>query len=179
MKALREIAILVFLAVLIVLPIRAFVAQPFIVEGESMVPTFSDSDYLIIDEFTYRLEDPKRGDVIVFRYPGNPSIFYIKRIIGLPGETVRIKEGVVEITGADSQVISLSEPYVINEDATYAPETTLGKEHYFVMGDNRPRSSDSRVWGPLPREDIMGRALLRVFPTAHAGFFPGKTEYAP
>lgn len=173
MKALREVLIIVVLAVLIVVPIRAFIAQPFVVEGESMYPTFKDSDYLIIDEFSYRFSDPERGDVIVFRYPNNPSVFYIKRIIGLPGETVRIERGTVTVTATSGEAVTLSEPYVVNEDATYTLDATLGQEQYFVMGDNRPRSSDSRVWGPLPKEDIMGRAFFRLFPVAQAGAMPG------
>lgn len=176
MKALREVVTIVVLAVLIVVPIRTFIAQPFVVEGESMFPTFKDSDYLIIDEFTYRLEDPQRGDVVVFRYPNNPSVFYVKRLIGLPGETVKIEKGSVRITTASGEVITLDEPYVVNEDATYTLDATLGEEQYFVMGDNRPRSSDSRVWGPLPKEDIVGRAWIRLFPVAEAGFMPGSLE---
>lgn len=173
MRALKEIFTLVILAVLIVIPIRIFIAQPFIVEGLSMYPTFKDKDYLIIDELTYRLEEPKRGDVVVFRYPGNPSIFYIKRIIGLPGESVKINKGVVSVTHADGTTTTLSEPYVVAEDATYTLDATLGTEQYFVMGDNRPKSSDSRVWGPLPKADIIGRAYVRVFPFAQAGILPG------
>ena len=173
MKALREVVTLVALAVVIVLPIRMFIAQPFVVEGESMVPTLQDADYLIIDEVSYRFSEPKRGDVVVFRYPKNPSVFYVKRIIGLPGETVEIERGVVSVKRADGSTLTLEEPYVINEDATYTLDATLGAEQYFVMGDNRPRSSDSRVWGPLPKEDIVGRAAARVLPLSQAALSPG------
>lgn len=173
MKVLKEIFWLVLLAVLIVVPIRVFVAQPFVVEGLSMYPTFGDGDYLIIDELSYRLEEPVRGDVIVFRYPNNPSIFYIKRVIGLPGEMVRIDRGTVTITRADGSELSLDEQYVVAEDATYSGVTTLGAEQYFVMGDNRPKSSDSRVWGALPEADIIGKAFVRIMPTASAAFNPG------
>ncbi len=176
MKALREIFTLVILAVLIVVPIRVFIAQPFVVEGLSMFPTFGDHDYLIVDEISYRIGDPLRGDVIIFRYPGNPSIFYIKRVIGLPGETVRIERGAVAITKTDGTTLTLDEPYVVAEDATYTMTSTLGPDQYFVMGDNRPKSSDSRVWGPLPKDDIIGRAYLRVFPFDKAEVMPGDTN---
>ena len=178
MKALKEIFLLVVLAVVIVVPIRVFIAQPFVVEGLSMYPTFKDGDYLVIDEVTYRFSEPSRGDVIVFRYPNNPSIFYIKRVIALPGESVRIEEGIVSITRADGTTLTLDEPYVVAEDATYAINTTLGSEQYFVLGDNRPKSSDSRVWGALPKEDIIGRAFVRLFPVANAAVLPGVAEFS-
>jgi signal peptidase I len=173
MKVLKEILWLALLAVLVVVPIRVFIAQPFVVEGLSMYPTFHDGDYLIIDELSYRIEDPERGDVVVFRYPGNPSVFYIKRIIGLPGEKVSIVRGEVTITRGDGSTLTLSEPYVIAEDATYSGVSTLGEGQYFVMGDNRPKSSDSRVWGVLPKEDMMGKAFVRLFPVANAAVHPG------
>ncbi|MBA3789411.1 signal peptidase I [Patescibacteria group bacterium] len=173
--ALKEIFIFIVLAVIIVLPVRIFVAQPFVVEGESMHPTFESSDYLIIDELTYHFSAPQRGDVIVFRYPGNPKIFYIKRIIGLPSETVHISSGKVMITKTDGTSLTLTEPYAVIEDATYTLNTTLGADQYFVMGDNRPESSDSRVWGPLPKENILGRVFLRLLPASEVGVLPGKT----
>jgi signal peptidase I len=101
-------------------------------------------------------------------------ILYIKRIIGLPGETVSIDHGVVTVTHVNGEKTTLTEPYVVDEDATYTLDAILGNEQYFVMGDNRPKSSDSRVWGPLPKEDIIGRAFLRVYPVAHAGVLPGE-----
>ncbi|MBU6323271.1 MAG: signal peptidase I [Patescibacteria group bacterium] len=175
----KEFFTFIVLAVVIVLPIRIFIAQPFIVEGESMHPTFENGDYLIVDELTYRFEKPQRGDVITFRYPGDPSIFYIKRIIGLPGETVAINRGVVSITKPDGTTLTLTEPYIAAEDATYTKTTTLGPDQYFMMGDNRPNSSDSRVWGPLPENDIMGRVIFRLLPIPELGLFPGATTYAP
>lgn len=175
-SALKEILTFVVLAVVIVVPIRVFVAQPFVVEGASMHPTFETADYLIIDQLSYRFNDPRRGDVIVFRYPNKPSIFYIKRVIGLPGETVHIEHGVATITRVDGTTLTLEEPYVVAEDATYDQTTALGADQFFVMGDNRPRSSDSRVWGPLPREDIMGRAFFRLLPPGKVGFLPGSYE---
>ncbi len=172
-SALKEIALFLVLAVIIVLPVRLFVAQPFVVEGESMHPTFESGDYLIVDELSYHLHAPHRGDVIVFRYPGDPSIFYIKRIIGLPGETVSITSGVVTITKADGSTLTLDESYVVDEDATYTQSTHVGAGQLFVMGDNRPKSSDSRVWGLLPEKNVMGRALVRLLPTNEFGLNPG------
>lgn len=175
-SAVKEIVTFVVLAVLIVLPIRIFLAQPFVVEGASMHPTFENGDYLIVDEVSYRFENPERGDVIVFRYPGNPSIFYIKRIIGLPGETVAINHGNVTITKTDGSKETLDESYVVAEDATYSAETHLGADQYFVLGDNRPNSSDSRVWGPLPANDIVGRPLVRLLPPGELGLYPGEVS---
>lgn len=176
MRALKEIAILVVLVVLIVLPIRLFIAQPFVVDGESMFPTFHNHDYLIVDELTYRFTDPSRGDVIIFRYPNDPSVFYIKRIVGLPGETVHIDRGAVSVTKTDGSTVTLDESYVVEEDATYTLNSTVGPEQYFVMGDNRPRSSDSRIWGMLPRDNILGRAYVRILPFNAAGILPGSTH---
>ena len=172
-SALKEIALFLVLAVVIVVPIRLFVAQPFVVEGESMHPTFESGDYLIVDELTYRFEQPKRGDVVVFRYPNDPSVFYIKRVIGLPGETVAINHGKVTVTKTDGTKLTLEEPYVVAEDATYTENSVIGKDQFFVMGDNRPRSSDSRIWGLLPKKDLMGRAFIRLLPAAQASVLPG------
>ncbi|MFZ1075479.1 MAG: signal peptidase I [Minisyncoccia bacterium] len=175
---LKDLFTLAFLIVVFVIPIRIFVASPFVVDGESMHPTFENLDYLIVDELVYDLKAPARGDVIVFRYPGDPSVFYIKRIIGLPGETVAIDNGVVSITEPNGQSFTLSEPYIVNEDATYTNTVTLNPGEYFVMGDNRPNSSDSRVWGPLPRKNIIGRVDLRVLPIREFGALPGRASYA-
>lgn len=175
---LKDLFTLAFLIVVVVIPIRVFIISPFVVDGESMHPTFENLDYLIVDEAIYDLKAPARGDVIVFRYPGNPSIFYIKRIIGLPGETVSINRGVVTVTTADGATETLAEPYIVNEDATYTKSVTLGAGEYFVMGDNRPNSSDSRVWGVLPRKNIIGRVDLRLLPINRSGFFPGSVSYA-
>ena len=174
---LKDLFTLVVLIVVVVIPIRMFIVSPFVVDGESMHPTFENLDYLIIDEFLYRFRVPARGDVIVFRYPGNPSVFYIKRIIGLPGETVSIDHGIITILSPDGQKRALAEPYIVNEDATYTKDVPLLPGEYFVMGDNRPNSSDSRVWGPLPQKDIIGRVDLRLLPVAKSGFFPGSASY--
>jgi len=175
---LKDLFILALLIVVVVVPLRVFVISPFVVDGESMHPTFENLNYLIVDELIYDFKAPARGDVIVFRYPLDPSVFYIKRIIGLPGETVSINQGIITITEPDGTSLTLSEPYVVEEDATYTQKFTLGAAQYFVMGDNRPNSSDSRVWGPVPAKNIIGRVDLRLLPLNEMGFFPGATSYA-
>ncbi|MBP6879493.1 MAG: signal peptidase I [Candidatus Pacebacteria bacterium] len=178
-NSLWELVRVVLLAVIIVLPIRLFIAQPFIVSGTSMVPTFHDSEYLIVDEISYRLDEPKRGEVIVFRFPHNPSVFYIKRVIGLPGETINIEKGVVTIKNEENpDGTELEEPYVsavVDDGRDMSVE--LKENEYFVMGDNRPASSDSRSWGPLEEDFIVGRALVRVLPFEEFGIFPGFFSY--
>ncbi|KND50199.1 MAG: signal peptidase I [Parcubacteria bacterium C7867-008] len=176
--AIKETLTFLFLAVIIVVPVRVFIAQPFVVEGESMYPTFDNADYLVVNELVYRLHTPERGDVIVFRLPGDPNKFLIKRVVGMPGETVRIDHGNVSIITPSGNTIKLDETYVVAEDATYTQDASLGTDQYFVMGDNRPRSSDSRSWGVLPKQNIIGRVDLRLFPIDNAGFEPGKS-YQP
>lgn len=162
-------------ALLIVLPIRLFVAQPFIVRGASMEPTFLGNEYLIVDQLSYRFDDPERGDVIILRYPKDESIFFIKRVIGLPGETVEIVgKRIVIQRGNNEPVITLDEPYIAedrlqNEYGVY----TLGENEYFVMGDNRRESSDSRAWGVLKRDEVVGRAFLRLLPLSRVEVLPG------
>lgn len=175
---LKDLFTLAFLIVVVVIPIRMFIVSPFVVDGASMHPTFENLDYLIIDEIVYAFSSPVRGDVVVFRYPGNPSIFYIKRVIGLPGETVSIHRGSVTISTASGENIALAEPYIVNEDATYTKNVSLNDGEYFVMGDNRPNSSDSRIWGVLPRGNIIGRVDMRLLPIGESGLFPGRTSYA-
>jgi signal peptidase I len=168
-----EIFKFALLALAIVIPIRTFIAQPFIVSGSSMVPTFENNEYLIVDEISYRLHQPERGDVIVFRYPNDPSKFFIKRIIGLPGETLTITGQKITIkNSAHPEGLTLEEPYVKNE-STDERTVQIPEGQYFVMGDNRSASSDSRSWGTLPRKNITGRAFLRILPVAEASVLPG------
>lgn len=158
----------VIISILIVIPIRAYVAQPFIVDGASMEPTFQGGDYLIIDELSFQFRAPERGEVVVFRAPPHPSQFYIKRIIGLPGETVEIRNSAVYITTIAGQIILLNESYLPRSLVTEPNmKKTLSNDEYFVMGDNRPHSSDSRLWGILPKEKITGRAFVRLWPINH------------
>jgi signal peptidase I len=152
-----EIALIALGAVFIV---RHFLVQPFLVSGASMAPNFHNGDYLMVDELTYRVRDPERGEVVVFRYPNDRSTFYIKRIIGLPGERIVLADGKITINGE-----KISETYLPNGMSTQgSADMVLGSGEYFVMGDNRPYSFDSRTWGVLPREDIIGIARMRLWP---------------
>ncbi len=161
------------IALAIVIPIRMFVAQPFVVSGESMFPTFHDGQYLIVDEISYILGNPHRGDVVIFRYPNDPSRFFIKRVIGLPNEKIEINNGKVTIINKDNPTgFQLTEPYIdenFNTTATY----TTGDGEYFVMGDNRNRSSDSRIWGVVQRKLFIGKAFLRLLPVSDISYKPG------
>ena len=169
-----ELVRFAIIAMLIVFPIRLFIAQPFIVAGASMDPTFADKQYLIVDEISYRLDEPHRGDVIIFRYPRDPSKFFIKRIIALPGETIQIEGAEVTVyNDAHRDGIVLDEPYVASMRKATSLTETMGADEYFVLGDNRDASSDSRVWGALDRDFIIGRAFLRLLPLSDAGVFPG------
>lgn len=172
-----ELARFALIAIIIVIPIRIFIAQPFVVSGSSMVPTFENGQYLIVDEISYRFENPKRDDVVVFRYPLDQTKFFIKRIIGLPGETVDIKGSAITITNKEHpEGFTLSEPYIknISENNTHF---VLTDNQYFVMGDNRPSSSDSRYWGAVPKNLLIGRVFLRLLPVNEIGVFPG--SYKP
>ncbi len=172
---LGEIIRFSILALVIVLPIRIFIAQPFIVSGASMETTFSTGQYLIVDQLTYRFEEPMRGEVIIFRYPKDPSKFFIKRIIGIPGDTISISGRDVTLTNAEHpEGVLLDTDYLLDAKPSPAMTETLGVNEYFVMGDNRDASSDSRAWGVLQRDKIVGRAFLRLFPFSKVGIFPGK-----
>ncbi|MBI4136195.1 MAG: signal peptidase I [Candidatus Vogelbacteria bacterium] len=139
-----EIIRFVLVTLIIVVPIRTYVAQPFIVSGLSMVPSFDDGEYLIIDELSYLFRSPLRDEVIVFRYPKDPTKFFIKRVVNLPGETVTIQNSAYQ----------------------------LQADEYFVLGDNRDRSLDSRAWGPVAKKLIKGRVFLRLFPFNRIAFLP-------
>jgi signal peptidase I len=169
-----EIVQFALIAILIVVPIRMFVAQPFIVSGASMEQTFDSGEYLIVDQVTYHLKKPTRGEVIVFRYPKDPSKFFIKRIIGIPGDTVTIDGATVMIKNTEHpDGVILSEPYITDMAPSGFVTERLGDREYFVMGDNRNFSSDSRSWGVLQEERIIGRAYLRLYPPQEFEYLPG------
>ncbi|OGG47614.1 signal peptidase I [Candidatus Kaiserbacteria bacterium RIFCSPHIGHO2_01_FULL_49_13] len=176
----REILRFSIIALLIVLPVRVFIAQPFIVSGASMEPTFENGEYLIIDELSYRFEPPKRGEVVIFRYPKDPSKFFIKRIIGLPDETVELRGSKVIIHNQELPGgFTIEEPYLpTNVKREDYLTTTLRDNEYFVLGDNRGASSDSRIWGTLPAENITGRAIVRLLPITRISVFPGDATNA-
>ncbi|MEI6296085.1 MAG: signal peptidase I [bacterium] len=171
----KEITRFTVLSLIIVLPIRFYIAQPFLVSGSSMDPTFADGQYLIIDEISYYFNTPARDEVVVFRYPKNPSKYFIKRIIGLPGETLIVKDNQVTIKNKENdEGFILNEKYVKNLDFQKRDiEVKLGDSEYFVMGDNRGASSDSRDWGPVSKNLITGRVLLRLLPISKAEVLPG------
>lgn len=169
-----ELIRFVMIAAIIIIPFRIFIAQPFIVNGASMDPTFETNQYLIVDQLTYRTHEPKRGDVVIFRFPLNPKDFYIKRIIGLPNESVAIRGSDIYIQEKDSKdFYKIDEPY-LEFQSSNTMTISLGENEYFVMGDNRPNSSDSRHWGVLPKEFIVGRAYLRLLPFSQIDFLPGQ-----
>lgn len=171
-----EIFKFVLIIALIVAPIRFFIAQPFIVQGSSMSPTFESGDYLVIDEISYKTRAPKRGEVIVFKYPLDASKFFIKRIIGLPGENIRIEDNKIFIKKDGGQEQKLEEKYFKTPELTLAGNKnkwSLGRNEYFVLGDNRANSSDSRYFGLLDKKFITGRAWLRLWPINEINYLPG------
>jgi len=160
--------------------VRFFIAAPYVVSGASMDPNFDDWHYLIIDRVTYDLGEPQRGDVIVFDLPQEGGRSLIKRVIGLPGETVVLKGASVSIVNDEHpQGFTLDEPY-LNPDNLGGESNmrvTLKENEYFVLGDNRRVSADSRLWGTLPREQIVGRAFVRLYPFDQLSLLPGEARY--
>lgn len=175
---LKDTAIFAVIALAVILPIRFFVAQPFIVDGSSMDPTFATNQYLIVDELSYRFEPIARGDVIIFKYPNDTTKYFIKRVIGLPGETVQIEGTKVLIKNkTNPQGFTLTENYV--DPANFTSDhtlVTLTGSQYFVMGDNRGASFDSRSWGSVDRKLIIGRPLVRLFPLNTIAWLPGESQ---
>ena len=160
-----EILKIVIISLAIIIPIRYFLIQPFFVNGASMDPNFFNGDYLIIDEISYRFKEPARGDVVIFRYPLDHSQFFIKRIIGLPEETIKIEDGKVIINNGSEKPFVLDETAYLKDTYTAGNvEISLASNEYFVLGDNRQASSDSRKWGELNRRYIIGRAWIRAWP---------------
>lgn len=174
-RTVREWVVTIAIALAIAFVIRSFVAEPFIVVGASMDPTFATGNFLIVDRVSYRLHPPQRYDVIVFNFPGDTSQDYIKRVIGLPGETVTIRDGKVSVKApGDASSTPIADAFVKPFHASHDDfQATLGPDQYFVMGDNRAESSDSRAWGPLDKKYIIGRALVRLFPPTAFSFLPG------
>lgn len=161
-----EILKIVVISLIIIVPIRLYVFQPFLVDGDSMLPNFHDGEYLIVDEISYRFNAPERGDVVIFHPPRDPKTYYIKRIIGLPGETVKLKGGKIYIYNEQfSQGKALDESvYLKNGFINEETELQLKDNEYFIVGDNRNNSLDSRRIGPISLDHIRGKAFLRAFP---------------
>lgn len=185
-----EVAKVFLWALVIIMPIRVFLFQPFFVQGASMEPNFDDGDYLIINELGYKqteigfgdvdlfkvgsFKEFQRGDVVVFRYPKNPSQFFIKRVIGLPGEQVKVENGKVTIYNKENpQGTLLDEKQYLPAGLVTngAVERKLSEDEYFVMGDNRQFSHDSRAWGAVNKDKIVGKVLLRAWPLPKANIF--------
>src|SRR3989338_6721619 len=173
-----EILRLAVITVLIVIPIRAYVAQPFIVSGVSMVPSFENGEYLIIDELSYLFRPPERGEVVVFRYPRDPSKFFIKRVIGRPGETVVIRDGKVYIKNGATEIM-WNYPDTLTETMGGNGIYPLGAEEYFVLGDNRRMSLDSRAWGTVDEHLIRGRVFVRLYPFNRIDILPAAPKNNP
>jgi len=163
-----EIAKVAMISAAIIFPIRYFLIQPFFVKGASMEPNFHDKEYLIIDEISYRFAPPERGQVVVFRYPRNPQEYFIKRIIGLPGEEVQIKDGkVIIFNAAYPEGLTLDEKYLPADFSTYNQDetkTVVRSDEYYVLGDNRGASKDSRYFGVVNKSFITGKVLFRGWP---------------
>ncbi len=178
LEFLGELVHVVIISLAIIVPIRYFLIQPFYVKGASMEPNFYDHEYLIIDEISYRLHEPVRGDIVVFRYPNDPRQFFIKRIIAMPGERIRVSGGKVIIHAAgrpEGEVLDetwyLGAAYTAGEK-----DLTLGADEYFLMGDNRAASLDSRIFGAVPRDFIVGRVWFRGWPPEKIHFFESSPE---
>jgi len=163
----KEIFQTAFISLAIFLFIYVFLVQPHRVKGESMSPNFEDGELLLTEKVTYRLGEVKRGDVVVFEAPVGRKVDFIKRVIGLPGETVSVKDGNVYINGS-----KLTEKYV-NVQTQGEEERRLAPDEYFVFGDNRRASSDSRVFGPIKKTVIRGRVLFVYWPIIKTTIYKG------
>ena len=164
-----------FVTLAFIIIFRVFVLEPHNVSGNSMDDTFKDGDYVIVDKISYRFKQPIKGDVVVFNPPAeveNKSRF-IKRIVAEPGENIEVVGG---NTYVDKKVIE--ENYVKYKSPKTAPDTLLKDGEYFVMGDNRYVSFDSRYWGPIVKDEIQGRVLIRLYPFNNIQLFPGAKEYS-
>ena len=168
-----ELLHIVVISLAIIIPIRYFLIQPFYVKGASMEPNFYDHEYLIIDEISYRFRAPQRGDIVVFKYPNDPSQYFIKRVIGLPGETVEMKDGRVRVYGKEGSVgYYLNEGQYLSGADTYSDRKfNINENEYLVLGDNRTSSMDSRIFGPISDKAIVGRVWLRGWPVTKFRIF--------
>ncbi len=172
----KEILLFIIVIFGVVLPFRMYVAEPYLVDGRSMDPTFSTGQYLIVNKLSYELSHSlSRGTVLVFKYPGDTRKNFIKRVIGLPGETVTLKNGEVTIINAENpDGLKLDQSYVVYKSETDNMTVSLAGDEYFVMGDNRKESYDSRLWGPLNQKYILGEPAVRLFPFNKISILPGK-----
>ncbi|MGC8775805.1 MAG: signal peptidase I [Minisyncoccia bacterium] len=178
-----EILEFIVTAVVLVFVIRTYLIQPFLVWGSSMAPNFQSGDYILIDELSLNFKSISRGDVIVFKYPQNPSTYFIKRVIGLPNETIKIQENKIFVFNKEHpNGFVLNEPYLTGwiktEIRSGKPsEFKLNSDEYFVLGDNRSYSYDSRDWGVLKKDNIVGIARLRLWPITSFSVFAAPNYY--
>lgn len=190
-----EIVKIFVLALLIIIPIRLFLFQPFFVQGASMEPNFKEGEYLIINELGYKdteikfndidffsvkhFKNLERGDVIIFRYPKNPRQYFIKRVVALPGEEIEIQDGQVTIRSEAGWPVILDESeYLAKDEKTSGKVSLLLKDNeYFMMGDNRSFSSDSRIWGPIKKKDVIGKVLICAWPFNKARIYLQSVSY--
>ena len=174
-----EIFKVVVISLAIIIPVRYFLIKPFYVKGASMEPNFYDHEYLIINEIGYRFDEPQRGDTVVFKFPFDTTQYFIKRVIGLPGEIIKISEGKIYIFNeAHPEGEMLEEDYLLPAMKTLGDlEVNLAEDEYFLMGDNRIASLDSRSFGPVKRQYIVGKTLLRGWPINRLGLVINELEY--
>jgi len=185
---LLEVAKVVLVSLVIILPVRYFIIQPFFVSGSSMVPNFHDREYILVDKWTYALGRPQRGDVVIFKSPTDPKEYFIKRIVGLPGERVLAGDNKVTIFNDryPNGFVLFESGYLPEENITLCASNssycgrviTIDEGKYFLLGDNRQHSSDSRVFGPVQQSDFAGLAWLRLWPLDRINFIP-RVEYPP
>jgi signal peptidase I len=167
----------VAIAAVTVFIVRYFLFKPFYVKGASMEPTFHENEYLIIDEITYRFRGPVRGEVVVFKYPDVQKDYFLKRVIGLPGERIKVSGGKILVYNAEHpEGIAVEEKYLPADLPTLGEQdVTLTDNQLFVLGDNRPNSFDSRRFGPVDRSQIVGRVVVRGWPINRVQAFEAPT----
>lgn len=165
--ALREVVETLLFTLLIYVLVRTFLFENYRVVGRSMEPALEDDQYLVVDKLSYRLHEPQRGDIIVFRDPRGDGRKLIKRVVGLPGEQVAVRNGLVLI-----DEVPLEEPYIADPGRYTQAELTIPGDQYFVLGDNRNNSSDSHNWGTMPSDLIIGKAWFTYWPPALWGLIP-------
>ena len=152
------------IAIGLALGIITFAYQPVKVEGTSMTPLLADQERIFVNKFVYKFSSIERGDIVVFQFPRDPRKSFIKRVVGLPGEAVEIRKGTVYINGE-----ALAEEYPLEDDRGTFPRLRLPSGHYFVLGDRRRSSNDSRTWGTVPRDNIYGKAVFAYWPLERFG----------
>jgi signal peptidase I len=173
-----ELLHVVVISLAIIIPVRYFLIQPFYVKGASMEPNFHDHEYLIIDEVSYRFGDPQRGDIVVFRYPNDPRQYFIKRIVGLSGERIKISDGQITIFNDENpEGMNLDETSYLGPIFTSGDkDIQIGSDEFFLLGDNRGASLDSRSFGPVSDNFIVGRVWIRGWPPEKFGVFGEQDE---